>query len=149
MITTSILCFVAAVIVMVKRSQMRRTQAVLMLIAGAGIAGRIGDLRDYFTERGGQVGATSSDRLFGYGVPYIFAVVVVMWWFFSMDLDGLINKLRKKGKGSGRHSTTAFTPWLSLLVIPCLAVLPFVGGIGPEIKRLGDELSADFKSSTR
>lgn len=135
----SVVCFILAVVLMLKRKPWRRTQAVLMLIAGLALAGEAGRIRDRLAELGSSSTATLSSKALGLGLSYSFALVVVVWWFLDMDLDGLVNKWRKSGKGSGKYSTTALTPWLALFVPVSLAVLPLVGGLSDELQRFGDQ----------
>lgn len=133
--------FMLAVLLMIKRSKWRRTQAVLMLIAGLSLAGGAAGVRGRLTALGTDTTMSMTSRVLGVGLAFGFAMVIVVWWSLDMDLDGLVNKLRKKGGGSGKHGTTAMTPWLSLFVPPMLAALPFVGALSPQLTAFGNDLA--------
>lgn len=135
-------CFLLALTLMIKRPSWRRTQAVLMLIAGLALAGSAGQVRARLTDLGTSTTASLTTKVLGIGLAYGFALVIVVWWMLDMDLDGLINKARRKGGGSGRHSTTAATPWVALLVPVSIAALPVIGGLTAQATVVGDQLAA-------
>lgn len=121
-------CFVLALLLIWKRREWRRTQSVLMLVAGLAVSGAVGGLRDAIARWSHDASVSASTKLFGVAVPYVIAFVIVAWWVLDMDLDGLVNRMRGRG-GSGRHTVTRLTPWLGLLVPVALAALPGLGGL--------------------
>jgi len=126
----AVVCGIAALMLMWKRPATKRTQAVLMVVVGLSVSGWLGSLAQRLLEFGGAAGATTTARVFGVGVPWAFALVVTIWFFLDMDLDGLANRFRKKGgKGSNKHTTTALTPWLGLLTPISLAAVPALAWI--------------------
>jgi hypothetical protein len=128
-------CAALAVLLMWKRSEWRRTQALLMLVAGLALGGLVDGWREAIADLAADASASATAKLFGVGVPYVAALFVVAWFALDMDIDGLVNKMRKKGgKGKNKYTTTGFTPWLALLVPVMLAVLPVVGDT-PELAR--------------
>lgn len=123
-----VVCAVAAGVLMWKRKNTRRTQAVLMLVTGLSLTGAAGHLRDALTGLATSASASTTAKVFGVGVSYAAALVIVLWFALDMDLDGLLAKVRKKGGGgANRYTTNGFTPWLALLVVPALAALPVIG----------------------
>lgn len=127
-----VLCAAGAGVLMWKRRTWRRTQAVLLLVTGLSLAGAAGHIRDHLTALATSASATTTTKVFGVGVSYAVALVIVLWFALDMDVDGLIAKVRKKGGtggGGNRHTTTGFTPWLALLVVPAVAALPVIGAL--------------------
>lgn len=124
-----VLCAAAAIVLMIKRSKWRRTQAVLMLVTGLSMAGAAGHFRSrvehYYTSGSRSVSAW----LLGVGVPSMAALILVLWFVLEMDLDGAVNKLRKNSGATNKHKAGAVTPWLALLVPLAWASLPWVGGV--------------------
>lgn len=143
----AVCCAVLAGLLMWKRSTWRRTQAVLMLVVGLALGGLLGEGRAVLTEFASDASVSTTAKLFGVGVPYAVALFVVVWFALDMDLDGLVNKLRKKKGGSNKHTTTAVTPWLALLVPPLLAILPVVGELPSFARDTVSEISASMEAS--
>lgn len=138
----AVLCAVAALVLMWKRPQTRRTQAVLFLIVGLALSGAAGAFRGRLDQLAQSGSATATQKVFGVGVPYAIALVIVLWFALDMDLDGLVNKLRKKKGGSNKHTTTMLTPWLALLVPVALAALPVVNGLPSALRDGASSLAA-------
>lgn len=130
-------CAVVALMLMWKRKAMRRTQAIFMLVTGLALGGVAGRARDWLTGLATSASASSTAKVFGVGVSYAMAIVIVLWFILDMDLDGLVQKMRKRNSGgfsglkasTNKHRTTVLTPWLGLLVVPSVAVLPVVGAL--------------------
>jgi len=131
-----VLCAVTALMLMWKRPATRRTQAVLMLVTGLALSGAAAGVRGNLTDLATSTSASATQKIFGVGVPYAIALVIVLWFALDMDLDGLVNKMRKKKGGKNNHTTSALTPWLALLVPVALAALPLVNGL-PDSARQG------------
>lgn len=123
-------------VLMWKRKSWRRTQAVLMFITGLGLSGIAGRVRDGITDLATSASASGTAKVFGVGVPYAIALVLVLWFALDMDVDGLAAKVRGRSGGANKHTTTAVTPWLALLVPVALAALPLLGSL-PEAARHG------------
>jgi hypothetical protein len=127
-----------AVVLMWKRPSWRRTQAVLMVVAGVGLAGGLGEaLRGWVADLTTTTSSTVTASVFGTAVPWAGALFLVAWFALEMDLDGLVDRARKKSggergtggsrrtaSGGNRHTTTAWTPWLGLLVPVALVAVP-------------------------
>jgi uncharacterized membrane protein (DUF485 family) len=121
-------CAAVAIVLMFKRPKTRRIQAVLMFVTGLSLAGVAGVARAYLADWYSSGSMSLTGWLFGIGVPYAIALVLVIWFVLDMDLDGLINKARKTG-ATNKHKASAFTPWLGLIVPVALGALPYVGGL--------------------
>ncbi|HEX5495151.1 MAG TPA: hypothetical protein VFX70_11325 [Mycobacteriales bacterium] len=129
-----VVCGGVALLLMVKRKPWRRTQSVLMFIAGLALAGAGGLIRDRIEQMLTKAGSATSGLVFGVAVSWVIAAVLVLWFVLDMDVDGLINKARKKSGGVNRHQATAFTPWLALFVPTLLTTLPFVTDVIPAVE---------------
>lgn len=118
--------FALAVVLMVLRKSWRRTQSVLMVLAGLAVSGAVGGVRDHISAWSQHASTSSTVKLFGDAVPYVIAFVIVAVWFLLMDFDALANKMRGRGGGGGtnRFKTTLLTPVLGLLVPVAVAILP-------------------------
>ena len=148
----AVLCAVLTALLMWRRSQTRRIQAVLMIIVGVAASGWAGGLRDKIAHVATDASATTTTKMFGVAVPYAIAFVIVVWFALDMDLDGLFARKRKMPGGrAGRqmaalglagggkvnkHQTTWFTPWLGLMLPVALAALPIVNSL-PDYARAG------------
>lgn len=118
--------FALAVVLMFLRKSWRRTQSLLMVVAGLAVSGSVGRIRDRFAAWSAHASTSSTLHLFGAAVPYVIAFVIVAVWVLLMDFDAVANKMRGRSGGGGdnRWKTTALTPWLGLVVPVAVAVLP-------------------------
>lgn len=132
----AVLCGTVAAMLMWKRPDWRRTQALLMFVVGLGLSGVAGPIRDRLMQLATSASLSMTQRVFGVGIPYAVALVIVLWFFFDMDLDSLGGRARGRGRGYNDHTTTAATPWLALLVPVSLAALPIISWL-PEVLRGG------------
>jgi hypothetical protein len=135
MLVLSITAFVIAVLLMIKRSQTRVAQTWLMILAGAGIAGLLGQWIDKLSGWGASLSSTATGQAFGGAVPWAVALVVAAWVFFDLGIDDRLARLRKGkgaagrgiggGVGAGRNigAVSRATPWLGLLVPAALVAL--------------------------
>lgn len=133
MLVLSITAFVVAVLLMIKRARTRVAQTWLMILAGAGIAGLLGQWIDRLSGWGASLSQTASGKAFGAAVPWVIALVVAAWVFFDLGLDDRLARLRKgkssggggRGVGAGRSvgAVSRVTPWLGLLVPAALISL--------------------------
>lgn len=134
----AVVCAVGAAMLMWKRSAWKRTQAVLMFIAGLGLAGGIaGQIRSWLEGAGSQASSDVTSQVFGASVAYGFALAVVIWFALDMDVDGLYRRVAKKDKSAvNKHKTSGATPWLGLLTPVALASLPWIGGAVGSLRQL-------------
>jgi hypothetical protein len=129
----AVVCAVLAGVLMWKRPGWRRTQTAFMFVVGLGLAGGVGaTVRSWVVGLSTAGSATVTATVFGTGVPWAVALFLCAWLLLELDVDGLANRLRKKGRGGGasrhtttnRHTTTAVTPWLGLLAPVALVAVP-------------------------
>lgn len=132
-----------AITLMVKRPTMKRAQALLMLVAGFGLAGGVAsNLRGWLQGLWTDAGSDLTSAVFGAAVSYSIALVIVVWFCLDMDIDGLYRRHKKKKKSAGggdvavtnKHTVTNATPWLGFLVPVALGALPYLGVIPDAIR---------------
>jgi len=113
----TVLAGALAGVLMWQRPKTIRTQAVLMVIAGMGAAGLLGEWLNKAATWAANLGSSASAHIAGAAVPAVAAVVLVSVWLLQMD---------KRGK-----PPTRATVWMGLFIAAAFTLIP--GQIGAQL----------------
>lgn len=114
MAVTSVLgaiALIVALLLMWERPNALRTQAVLMVVAGAGIAGLGGKLLSQLSTTVSRLLGTWTNTVLGASVPWVLALGLLL--LFALHMDPKRGRPRK------------WTPWVGLLVPMAWVMIPW------------------------